>query len=569
MRKGFVFLFLIAALASTYYGLKNHFGIIEKISPQSSSSSPQTQKKLSTVCPVLEDQMIVAVVLAEYSAQEVERNLDSLFSQTYPHMRVVLVDNGSTDGTFERVETYAKNREKHIELIRYEKKKPQLEVLYHAIGKCDPHEIVAVIEGKDWLSHENVFDHLNCAYANPEVWMTHSRSISHPNYQEVSGKAFSDPLLMGKGMRQQVREEVSPLVTFYAGFFQEIKLQDFLYQGEFIDECYRLAMFLPLIEMGPGHLLFIDEVSYVKNESHQTVDHKLHLQKVAAVESYLRSLPTYPTLSQLKGALKSPSFHRYKADVVLFSEDSPLHLYACLESLFANGRDINEVYVLYKGGDHEFQRAYLNLQNEFHTVHFLNVCDYPGNDYSSLITKVLSNKRHASPFVVIGGDHMLFEEKIRFHECIVSMEMVHADHFLLSPQVEEGESLTSAISIDQGIYAYQLGEKGTSQPFTMAICRKTLFDTLEGIDDLPAFRKLWQRKLLPAAVALFFEEKKVLPLKTTQEPTLAQRKEWGHRFIEGFKIDLSSLSCELDEMEKGELPLIKRDRRRTAHQPTE
>jgi len=96
--------------------------------------------------------------------------------------------------------------------------------------------------------------------------MTHSRAISHPDYQVVSGHEFSESLLLGKGFRQKVREEISPLTTFYAGFFQNVKLQDFLYKGEFIDECYGLASLLPLFEMGPEHILFMDEVSYVKND---------------------------------------------------------------------------------------------------------------------------------------------------------------------------------------------------------------------------------------------------------------------------------------------------------------
>lgn len=185
MKKGFVFLLLIGLLASTYYGLKTHFGVIEKIVPQKKETA--LQSRLGIVYPILEDQMIVAVILAENNAKDIQRNLDSLFTQTYPYTRVILIDNGSTDGTYERAEAYSQNKERKLELIRYENRKPNLEVLYDVIQRLDPHEIVAFIEGKDWLSHENVFDHLNCAYANPEVWMTHSRAISHPNYQVVSG----------------------------------------------------------------------------------------------------------------------------------------------------------------------------------------------------------------------------------------------------------------------------------------------------------------------------------------------------------------------------------------------
>lgn len=561
MKKSVVLLFLFAILGSTYFGLKNHFGMVGSLPREIKKKN--IQKKLGELHSVLEDQSFVAIVLGGNNQSSLERNLSSLLTQSYPNVRVVYVDNGSTDGTYEKVVELASDK---VEVVRYEQQKPTLEILYLLIHKCAGHEIVALVEGKDWLSHENVFDHLNIIYANPNIWMTTSRAIHHPDYQLIDGTPFSDDLLLNKMFRQKGKETLTPLTTFYAGFFQSIKLEDFLYQGDFIDERYDLAIQLPLIEMGLEHLFFVDEVSYVKNDEHMQVDHKLHLQKVVAVESHLRSLSSYPTLSQLSLGLNGPSLHRYKSDVVIFSEDSPLHLYATLESLFSNVRDLNDVYVLYKGSDHEFQRAYLNLQSEFHSIQFLNICDYPGNDYYTLITKVLENKRHASPFVLFGTDRLVFEEKVRLHEAIQEMEKIHADHFLITFKASEEMTKTKAIPMSAGIYAYQLGAKGAEQPFILSLCRKSLFESLEGIDDLASFKKLWQRKLQPHSVALFYEEKKTLPLSIPQETSTTQIKEWGHKFIEGFKIDLPSLTCEMEEVEKGELPLIKRERRRPSQQ---
>ena len=559
MKKSIVFLFLLVAVASSFYGVRKHF---KQIIHLPIASEEEIQKGLSTFHPILEDQRIVAVVLAENAESHVERNLRSLFEQTYAHKRIIYIDNGSKDKTYEKAQAWIEKRGKadRITLLKMEERKPALEVLYEVIGSCDSHEVIALIDGKDWLSHENVFDHLNCAYANPDVWMTYSRSISHPDYKEVSGKLFSDHILKEKKLRKEVREELAPLVTFYAGFFQEIKLQDLMYEGGFIDECRNLAVQLPLVEMGPEHVLFMDEVSYVKNESDQSYAHKFHLQKVAAVESHLRTQRFYPHLSALRLTAHSPAFHRYKSDLILFSEDSPLHLYACLESLFFKARDINEISVLYKGSDHEFQRAYLNLQNEFHTVQFLNVCDYPGSDFSSLLVKVLSNRRHGSPYVVIGEDHMIFEERVCFHDCIQALEKARADHFFL--KVDEQEApLPKTIAIAPSIFAWQLGEHEVLQGFTPSLCRKSLFESLDEVSDLPSFKQFWKRHLQPGAVALFFDEKKILPMKFEKEVSLVQKKEWGHKFIEGFKIDLPSLSCEMEEVEKGELPLIKREKR--------
>ena len=66
MKKPFVFLFLILVLASTYFGLKNHFGMVTKLPKE--LGDHHVQKKLKEFHPLLEDQMIVAIVLGGRSS---------------------------------------------------------------------------------------------------------------------------------------------------------------------------------------------------------------------------------------------------------------------------------------------------------------------------------------------------------------------------------------------------------------------------------------------------------------------------------------------------------------------
>ena len=271
-------------------------------------------------------------------------------------------------------------------------------------------------------------------------------------------------------------------------------------------------------------------------------------------ESYLRSLHPYANLSHLKLFTTAP-FYRYTSDLILFSEDSPLHLYACLESLFLKARDINDVYVFFKSSDQEFQRAYRNLQKDFEKVQFLNICDYSGNDFKTLIAKVFARKYHASPFVLIGEDHMIFKEPIRFHSCIEALEKIHGEHFFLGLG-----NFPKSLRMTSEIYAWQSGEKEKNQEFTFSLCRKNLFSNLKEARDLPSFKQLWKNTLSSKGVSLFFEESKMFPIELEKESTLSQKKEWGHKFIEGFKIDLSSFSYEIHERKKGELPLVKRQK---------
>ena len=81
------------------------------------------------------------------------------------------------------------------------------------------------------------------------------------------------------------------------------------------------------------------------------------------------------------------------------------------------------------------------------------------------------------------------------------------------------------------------------------------------MEDFATFKKLWKKQVLPHYVGLFYEERKTLPIQGDPDTTATQRKEWNSKFIEGFKIDLPSLVCEMEEVEKGDYPLIKREKK--------
>lgn len=566
MKKFLIVTCALAFVVFAYFSLR-HLVPITGL-PTENRETFAIQNHLQTFHPIQEDKNFVIVILGENAEDSCERQLKSIFNQTYSAYQILYLDNGSTDQTADKVKTFCEKENKagRLTLVCHKQKKADMQVVYDAIHQLSPQDIVVYLEGNDWLSHENVLDHLNCAYAHPDVWLTYSRAIRHPDYQQVEGKPFSDRFLQEKKFREQGTLPLPSLVTFPVAYFKEIRLEDLLFNGRFIAERASLAFLYPLLEMGPTHVLFMDEVMLVKNDTTVEGDHKEHLHQLMAIESYLRSLKSYPTLSQLRLSPGAQNAHRLKGDILIFSEDSPLHLYACLESLYLKVRDVNEIYVIYQSRDQSFGRAYLNLKNEFPTVQFLDVCDYPGNDFESLLTKTLENKRYGAPFVLITDDHFVFEQKLMLHECITSLEKVHADHFFLNLDEKVANSpLPEAIQITDGTYAWQLGEEGQKQSPFMCLSRKAVLDiglASHRVQDLAAFKQLW-KKLLPShSVALFYEEKKALPLKLEKEETLTQKKDWGNKFNEGYKIDLPSLLCEMDELQKGDYPLIKRERKK-------
>lgn len=525
------------------------------------------QKRLQTFYPIQKDQQFVIVVHATNASETCQRQLESIFHQVYSQYRLVYIDNGSVDQTHELVHSVCKREKKEskLTLVRHAKKKAAMEVIYETIHALDPSDIVIVLEGHDWLSHEYVLDHLNCAYAHPDVWLTYSRTIRHPDYRQVEGHPYSDQFLLEKQFRKKGELPLSSLVSFPAAYFKEIRLESFLFEGRFINEKSRFAFLYPLFEMGSEHVLYLDEVMLVKNDCYERENHKEHLHYLMAVESHLRFLEVYPTLNTLQvSSLATSTSRRHRGDVLIFSRDSPLHLYACLESLYFKLEDINQIYVIYESHDHAFARGYLNLKDEFPNVEFFDVCDYPGNDFASLLRRAVVSRRHGTPYLLITDDHYVFERKMGLHACIQALEKVHADHFFVSLNKKGMErALSQPILIQEGIYAWQIGGTGKDQSPYMCLMKKSILE--EGLEtdqlkDLSTFEQYWKKSLRQKGVALFCEEKKALPLKLNREETLARKKGWGHKFIEGYKIDLPSLLCEVDEGHE-DYPLIKREKK--------
>ncbi len=562
MKKKISLFFLLISFFSFLYIGGNFYDIRFLKKGSGKARAFTIQESLEASYPVIDDKQIISIALVHKYDASLERLLDSISMQTYPHTHLILIDNGSQDHSGDKarkyIEEYAKK--KSVEWISFEKRRPDLEVFFEVIHTLSPEDVVVFLNENNWLAHEHVFDHLNAAYANPNVWMTYGRSMSYPNFEISEQGAFSDDYLVEKKFRQDKYWNVPGLKSFYAGLFQEIKLQDLLFEGHFIKHKVEKGLFTPMLEMGPKNSLFLNEVSYVVNHSNKEYPHKAYLKKVKAADTYLCSLPSYKTINQFNKMPLKLTSHRHLADVLVFSEDSPLQLYACLESIYLKLSDVKTVYVLYQGSSSEFDRAYLNLKSEFPKVSFLNVCDYPGHDLGSFLTSVFKNQREGSPYVLLADDHIIFEEKIDLHQCVQEMKRIHSDHFFFSLEgmIDDQSATPDALFMKEGLYAWQMGE--SSPPFGVTLCTKKIFDLnlSQGISSFEQFKEHFCAQLSPEKVGLFYEERKTLTIPPLAIFTPEQKKEWGHKFIEGYKIDLSALACEKEEVMQGDYPLIKR-----------
>lgn len=91
--------------------------------------------------------ILVSVIIPTYNrAHTIERALDSVFAQTWPHLEVIVVDSASTDGTVERVQRYGDR----VRVLREKKEGPG--PARNAGIRAATGEIIAFLDSDDaWL----------------------------------------------------------------------------------------------------------------------------------------------------------------------------------------------------------------------------------------------------------------------------------------------------------------------------------------------------------------------------------------------------------------------------------
>lgn len=241
---------------------------------------------------------IVVITASRNNAEWYERNLGSIISQEYSNWCIIYIDDQSTDGTADFVQNYmdAAGLSSHITLICNPERRGHLANQYDAIHTCRPEEIIIIVDGDDWLTNNQVFALINQLYQTEDAWITYGQFW----YWKKNKKGLCKPLpddALQQGTVRQFSWRTSHLRTFYAGLFQQIALEDLLWNGGFLPKCADVATMFPMIEMAGTHTKFIPEVLYMYNDDNPTSFHH-NPEEQRAIEKMLREKTPYNRLLQ-------------------------------------------------------------------------------------------------------------------------------------------------------------------------------------------------------------------------------------------------------------------------------
>lgn len=154
--------------------------------------------------------MSVTVVIPAYNrAATIKRAIDSVLNQTYPDIHIIVVDDGSSDGTQQIVEQYAP---KGVRLICHEKNKGACAARNTGVKAADTEYLAFLDSDDEWLPekvekqmeylHETDSDIVFCSVLRVDK----SRSVLYPAEEKIGdlhtqflrGNFISTGMLLGK-----------------------------------------------------------------------------------------------------------------------------------------------------------------------------------------------------------------------------------------------------------------------------------------------------------------------------------------------------------------------------------
>lgn len=243
----------------------------------------------------------IVVIIPSYNNKFwFQKNLSSVFMQNYKNYRVIYIDDTSNDMTGELVEKYIKafNKNDIVTLIKNKERKGALQNLYYAIHSCDPKSIIVTLDGDDFFAHENVLTYLNNVYDDPNVWMTYGQFMYYPSDSPGWAQQIPKEVIEKNSFRDHTWCSTH-LRTFYAGLFQKIKKEDFIYEGKFYPMAWDLGFMFPMLEMAGHRSKFIPEVLYIYNTATPINDNKVNEALQMYLTQVIRTKEKYSKIDKL------------------------------------------------------------------------------------------------------------------------------------------------------------------------------------------------------------------------------------------------------------------------------
>lgn len=374
------------------------------------------------------EQHPITIVIISNTTSFLDQNLSMCLKQKYLNFNILYVADGLENWQYNAIEHWisCNDHAQRITLVRNQTKKGTLASLWSLVHTViDDKNIVVYLKPNDWFTSNMVLLTINNEYLTNNAWMTYSQYYSFPSMQQGKNCQPSLNTLLAHNWRQgALLQKYSRCCSFYASLFKAIKVDDLLYKNNFFIAAADNAFIFPLMEQAGKHVRYIETPLYVYNEQAYQNELQQYLYLCLAAARYLQQKKPYEPLCSL------PLAHTKEqtADLIVFSFNRPLQLYALLESLEKHASHIGYISVLYRVSNEQFAHGYTLVKEQFPSVEFVLQQASPENDFKSKLMNLLEK---SGDYIAFAVDDIIIKEPFDVAECIDWLEKTHAYGFYL------------------------------------------------------------------------------------------------------------------------------------------
>lgn len=257
-------------------------------------------------------------------------------------------------------------------------------------------------------------------------------------------------------------------------------------------------------------------------------------------------------------------FIQYKtkdtADLVIFSYDRPMQLYALLESIEKYIKNLGSVQIIYRTSNNDFSNSYDEVITKFNNYKFYKQSNNPNRDFKLLTLSCAFNSKN--DYLMFAVDDIIITDYIDIQECVKALKDTNAYAFYLRLGFNINECYMMRvqspapknIKLNDKVFSYKFndgqGDWAYPNNVDMTIYKK---EDIKGvIQNTPmtspnTFEAHWANIADTSKIGLFFEHSKIvnLPINLVQDKfsnrnmNLYSPTELLKKFNEGQRFDIS------------------------------
>lgn len=139
-------------------------------------------------------------------------------------------------------------------------------------------------------------------------------------------------------------------------------------------------------------------------------------------------------------------------DLVVFSYNRPMQLYAFLESAEKYLKGVEETHIIFRSSDSAYDEGYEVVKARFPKAHYHRQANVQPTDFKDLVLKSVYSSKSAAPYVMFAVDDIIVTDKVDLKVCTKAMSRYHAWGFYLrmGKNITESYSMRAATPIPKG-----------------------------------------------------------------------------------------------------------------------